>query len=185
MPSGIRKSYGSLLAFMGEAFSDFADEVGKSNIPIETISTGDPNAIRNCEAVSSMVKADVFSTLGDCARIWADLRDLNYYNPEHNTVQPVETEVGGKTVQGTPSKKPKRRTDYEAANPKAKSDGTIDLGVGNLDGEFSLDNGGLPGIDGANFGAGGQWQKDQSSSNEPHENISMVGTGVGDNIFKI
>lgn len=182
MPKGIRKSYGALMSFMGSAFSEFAEAVGNSNINIDNISTGDPNAIRNCEAISTMVKADVFSTLGDCARIWSDLRDLNYYDSEQNTVQPVETEVGGKTVQGTPSNKPKRKNDYDAANPKAKGkskknaptplgqfEGVGDLGVGNLDGDVDLNGGGMS-FDASDFGSGGQWEQFHIDESSPLAN---------------
>lgn len=121
LPPTVQKGYTTMLTHIMSSFNDFVEELDASNIPLSMISIGDPNAIRNSEAISTMVKANIFSTMGDCARIWSNLRDLNYYNPEHNTVQPVENEVGNKTIEGTPSIKPSRRTDLDAANPNARA----------------------------------------------------------------
>lgn len=119
LPPKIRRSYGSLCTSISNSLNEFANEIANSNIPLQVMSLGDPNAIRNCEAISTMVKSSIFSNLGDCARLWSDLRDLNYYDVEQNTVQPVETEVGDKTVEGKQSKKPKTRSNIDAANQKA------------------------------------------------------------------
>lgn len=119
LPPKIKRSYGTLCTAISNAFNELADDIANSNIPLQVMSLGDPFAIRNCEAISTMVKSSIFSSLGDCARLWSDLRNLNYFDVEQNTVQPIETEVGGKTVEGKQSAKPKRRTDLNAANPKA------------------------------------------------------------------
>lgn len=121
LPQAVQRGYAAMNAATAQSYSNFAEEIANSNIPIGMVSVGDCNAIRNCEAISSMVKMNIFQNLGDCARLWSDLRNLNYYNPEQNTVQPVKTEVANKTVEGTPIKKPAGSNDYKAANPKAKA----------------------------------------------------------------
>lgn len=116
LPPGIQKGYASMQGNIHHSFSDFIEEVARSGNLIDTVQTGDGNAIRNAEAISTMVKAGIFSRLGDCARIWNELRSINYYDPSQNAQEPVAEEVDGKTVEGKPSNKPNRRTDADTAN---------------------------------------------------------------------
>lgn len=122
LPPGIRKGYGSLMSNIASAYEDFATVLAASNIPLDLMQVGDYNAIRNAESVSMMIRANIFSKMGDCARVWRDLRNLNYYKPEQNTVQPAPESaiVANKTVTGTPKKKPINKTDNRALAKNVK-----------------------------------------------------------------
>lgn len=122
LPPGIRKGYGSLMSNIASAYEDFATVLAASNIPLDLMQVGDYNAIRNAESVSMMIRANIFSKMGDCARVWRDLRNLNYYKPEQNTVQPApeSAAVANKTVTGTPKKKPVNKTDNRALAKNVK-----------------------------------------------------------------
>lgn len=107
---------------IASAYEDFATVLAASNIPLDLMQVGDYNAIRNAESVSMMIRANIFSKMGDCARVWRDLRNLNYYKPEQNTVQPApeSAAVANKTVTGTPKKKPVNKTDNRALAKNVK-----------------------------------------------------------------
>lgn len=122
LPPGIRRGYGSLMSNIASAYEDFATVLAASNIPLDLMQVGDYNAIRNAESVSMMIRANIFSKMGDCARVWRDLRNLNYYKPEQNTVQPApeSAAVANKTVTGTPKNKPINKTDNRALAKNVK-----------------------------------------------------------------
>lgn len=133
LPPGIRKGYGSLMSNIASAYEDFASVLATSNIPLDLMQVGDYNAIRNAESVSMMIRANIFSKMGDCARVWRDLRNLNYYKPEQNTVQPApeSAAVANKTVTGTPKKKPVNKTDNRALAKNVKVETKSDDAKGN------------------------------------------------------
>ena len=126
---GVAKGYSTLNTNILDSFKNFAEELANSNIPLDLIQVGDYDCIRNSEAISTMVKSNIFSLMGDCARVWNNLRSLNYYKQEQNTVKPApaSAEVSNKTITGTPKKKPINKSDASATlyNVKAVTGGGV------------------------------------------------------------
>lgn len=98
----LEKSYRVIMANMSESFSDFAQKFNNAGLGKELQTVGDSHAESYAKDISSAVKVNVVSNLGDCARIWENMRRLRVYDPSKNAKKPIAT-VGNKTADGVPT----------------------------------------------------------------------------------
>lgn len=98
----VEKSYRTMLGSMSMSFAEFGDKLKKLGLGKETQSVGDSKAEEKAQDISTAVKVNVVSNLGDCARLWENMRRLRVYDPSKNTKKPVAT-VGNKTSDGVPT----------------------------------------------------------------------------------
>lgn len=100
----VEKSYRTLMANMSGSFADFSKKLKDSGLEKETNTVGDKQAEQMAKDISSAVKVNVVSNLGDCSRIWEQMRRLRIYDPSKNTKGPINTTISNKSVDGTPKK---------------------------------------------------------------------------------
>lgn len=97
----IEKSYRTMLGHMSSSFEEFGKKLQKIGLGKETETVGDTKAEAIAKDISSSVKVNVVSNLGDCARIWENMRRLRVYDPSKNAKKPLAS-VGKKTADGNP-----------------------------------------------------------------------------------
>lgn len=97
----IEKSYRVMMGNMSQSFSEFGEKLKKIGLGKEAQSVGDSKAEEKASDIASAVKINVISNLGDCARLWENMRRLRVYDPSKNTKKPLAT-VGNKTADGAP-----------------------------------------------------------------------------------
>lgn len=95
------KSYRVMMSNMSLAFSEFGEKLNKIGLGKETQTVGDSKAEERAADIASAVKVNVVSNLGDCSRLWENMRRLRVYDPSKNTKGPLAT-VGNKTPDGNP-----------------------------------------------------------------------------------
>lgn len=80
----------------------FLSRCAKAGI-IDDVKLGDPVAIDRAETISAATKANLYSTLGDCARLWQYMRTFNPYNPDQNKKVPINESmrIDNKNTNGT------------------------------------------------------------------------------------
>jgi hypothetical protein len=100
----VEKSYRTLMANMSGSFADFSKKLKDNGLEKETNTVGDKQAEQMAKDISSAVKVNVVSNLGDCSRIWEQMRRLRIYDPSKNTKGPINTTISNKSVDGTPKK---------------------------------------------------------------------------------
>ena len=93
--------YRTMMAGISQSFKEFAEKFNKAGLGKELQTVGDAHAESYAKEISSAVKVNVVSNLGDCARIWENMRRLRVYDPSKNAKAPLAT-VGNKTPDGTP-----------------------------------------------------------------------------------
>ena len=99
----VQSAFTQINAHLQKSYTDFAKNVKDSGFGDIALSAGDPNAIERAEIVATPTKVNVFSQLGDCARMWEQMRRLNLYDPNQNKKAPIAETVGKKTTDGTPT----------------------------------------------------------------------------------
>ena len=97
----IEKSYRVMMGNMSASFAEFGEKLNKIGLGKETQTVGDSKAEEKATDIASAVKVNVVSNLGDCARIWENMRRLRVYDPSKNVKAPLAT-VGNKTADGNP-----------------------------------------------------------------------------------
>lgn len=112
------KGYRIMLKNMGLQADELKEKVKKANMEKETQTLGDSEAEKVAENIAPAVKMNIFANMGDCARLWEQMRRLNLYDPSKNTKGPIDDADlnTSKTVQGTPKKAPATRNDTALAN---------------------------------------------------------------------
>jgi hypothetical protein len=98
----IEISYRTMLGNMSLSFSEFSEKLKKHNLSKEIGTVGDKNAEVRAKDVAAAVKVGVVSNLGDCARIWEQMRRLRVYDPSKNTKGPFNNSISKKTPDGNP-----------------------------------------------------------------------------------
>lgn len=83
-----QQSYAILYNNVYEHMKDFADECNKAGIA-STAHIGDPMAIPRAEAIDGATKVNIMHDLGDCARIWEQMRRYNPYDSSQNKKGPL------------------------------------------------------------------------------------------------
>jgi hypothetical protein len=99
----VQSAFSQINAYIEKSYTDFAKNIKDSGLGDIALSAGDPNAISRAEIVATPTKVNVFSKLGDCARMWEQMRRLNLYDPNQNKKGPIDAPVGKKTTDGTPT----------------------------------------------------------------------------------
>ena len=95
------KGYRVLMASISESFNEFAKKFNDAGLGAELQTVGDANAESYAKDIATSVKVNVISNLGDCARIWENMRRLRVYDPSKNTKKPIPG-VGNKDADGVP-----------------------------------------------------------------------------------
>lgn len=98
----LQGAYSQIATQMERSYDEFAKNVKDAGLGDIALSGGDPNAIERAEIVATPTKVNVFSKLGDCARMWEQLRRLNVYDPKQNKKQPIAEPEGKKNTDGAP-----------------------------------------------------------------------------------
>ena len=106
------KGYRVLMAGMAESFNEFAQKFNEAGLGAELQTVGDAKAESYAKDIATSVKVNVISNLGDCARIWENMRRLRVYDPAKNTKSPIPV-VGNKTPDGVPVNSYTPSTDVE------------------------------------------------------------------------
>ncbi len=100
----VEKAYRAVMGNMSSSFEDFAKKLIKLGLEKETKTIGDKHAEQMAKDIAPSVKVNVVSNLGDCARIWEQMRRLRVYDPSKNAKGPIATTLGNKNVDGTPKR---------------------------------------------------------------------------------
>lgn len=95
----LEKAYRTVLANMSASWDEFAKKVESTGGSNELKTVGDPKAEERAKEVSSAIKVNIVSNLGDCSRIWENMRRLRVYDPSKNAKKPFE-QISNKTVDG-------------------------------------------------------------------------------------
>lgn len=97
----VEKAYRVMMSSMSKSFAEFGEKLKKIGLGKEASSVGDSKAEEIASDIASAVKVNIVSNLGDCARIWENMRRLRVYDPSKNAKAPLAT-VGNKTADGNP-----------------------------------------------------------------------------------
>lgn len=97
----VERGYRTLMAGISQSFAELAKKFKDAGISKELQTVGDAKAESRAKDISSAVKVNVVSNLGDCSRIWENMRRLRVYDPSKNAKKPLAT-VGNKTPDGIP-----------------------------------------------------------------------------------
>lgn len=112
------KGYRIMLKMMGMQAEELQQKVQTAGMEKETQTLGDADAESVAENIAPAVKMNIFANMGDCARLWEQMRRLNIYDPSKNVLGPIDDADlnTSKTVQGTPKNAPIVRNDTALAN---------------------------------------------------------------------
>lgn len=108
----LSKAYSTMMAGMAASASDFSKKLKNAGLSKDATTAGDPKAENMAKDISSAIKVNIVSNLGDCSRIWENMRRLRAYDPAANAKKPFEA-VSKKTVDGNPAPNYTPRTDVE------------------------------------------------------------------------
>lgn len=108
----LSKAYSTMMAGMAASASDFSKKLKNAGLSKDATTAGDPKAENMAKDISSAIKVNIVSNLGDCSRIWENMRRLRMYDPAANAKKPFEA-VSKKTVDGNPAPNYIPRTDVE------------------------------------------------------------------------
>ena len=100
----VEKAYRTLMANLSGSFADFSKKLKDNGLEKETNTVGDKQAEQMSKDIAAAVKVNVVSNLGDCARIWEQMRRLRVYDPSKNTKGPINASISNKSVDGTPKR---------------------------------------------------------------------------------
>lgn len=98
----VELGYRTMMAGISQSFNDFAKKFNDAGLGAELQTVGDSKAESYAKDISTAVKVNVISNLGDCSRIWENMRRLRVYDPSKNAKKPLAA-VGNKTADGTPA----------------------------------------------------------------------------------
>lgn len=126
----LSKAYSTMMAGMAASASDFSKKLKKAGLSKDAATSGDPKAEDMAKDISSAIKVNIVSNLGDCSRIWENMRRLRAYDPAANAKKPFE-QISKKTVDGNPAPNYTPRTDVEL-KPKPLSVQDAPSGTSNI-----------------------------------------------------
>ena len=109
----IEKGYRTMMGNMSSSFEEFSKKLQKSGLQKEVATVGDSKAEERAKDISAAVKVNVVSNLGDCARIWENMRRLRVYDPSKNAKKPFNGNISKKTPDGNPVNTYSTSTDVE------------------------------------------------------------------------
>lgn len=108
----LEKAYRTVLANMSASWDEFAKKVESTGGSNELKTVGDPKAEERAKEVATAVKVNIVSNLGDCSRIWENMRRLRVYDPSKNAKKPFE-QISNKTVDGAVQPNYNTRSDVD------------------------------------------------------------------------
>ena len=97
----VEHGYHQMIKFMSKLFGDLGKSMKEAGVSQNAQVVGDKKAEEKVEKVAALVKTQVVSQLGDCARIWERMRRLRNYDPSKNTKRPFDTSANIKNADGT------------------------------------------------------------------------------------
>lgn len=97
----IEKSYRVMMSNMSQSFEEFGKKLEEAGLKKETQTVGDSEAESRAAEIAASVKVNVVSNLGDCSRLWENMRRLRVFDSSKNTKAPLPT-VGPKDSDGKP-----------------------------------------------------------------------------------
>lgn len=106
------KAYRTMMASMSESIGEFTNKIRGTDIAKDTATFGDPKAEGRAKDISSAIRVNIISNLGDCSRIWEQMRRLRFYDPSSNAKEPFDA-ISKKTVDGIPEPNYIPQTDVE------------------------------------------------------------------------
>ena len=112
------KMYRGIMSNLGLKGKEYAKNMTEAGYGKNLQTRGDAAAEKRAENLAAAVKMNIFQNMGDCARIWEQMRRLNVYDPSQNAQGPIDdTEISNKkNVNGTPKVTPPTRTDNALKN---------------------------------------------------------------------
>ena len=112
------KGYRKMMSMMGFQFQELGNELVKNGVGQAAAKTGDKGAEEKANEISALVKTKIVSTLGDCNRIWEQMRRLRVYDPAANGKKPFDTSSSKKNADGS-LKREYQTQDDSALKPKS------------------------------------------------------------------
>ena len=111
------KGYRTMMKTLSNQVINLTEKNRKANLEKEVTSVGDSRAEEVSEAAAGAVKLNIFANMGDCARIWEQMRRLRIFDASQNAKGPIdESSVNAtRTVEGLPKNMPTARTDNSMA----------------------------------------------------------------------
>lgn len=109
--------YRTMMKALSNQVISLTEKNRKANLEKEVTSVGDSRAEEVSEAASGAVKLNIFANMGDCARMWEQLRRYRVYDASQNAKGPIdESSVNTtRTVEGLPKNMPGARTEDSLA----------------------------------------------------------------------
>lgn len=98
----IEKSYRTMLGSMSKSYEEFSKKLQSKGLGKDVTTFGDKKAEEMAKDVGAAVKVNVVSNLGDCARIWEQMRRLRVYDPSKNAKKPFNGTMSKKSPDGNP-----------------------------------------------------------------------------------
>lgn len=97
----LEKGYRKMMTMMGFQFQELGNELVKNGVGEAAAKMGDKGAEEKANNISALAKTKIVSTLGDCSRIWEQMRRLKVYDPSKNSKKPFDTSMSKKNADGT------------------------------------------------------------------------------------
>lgn len=113
----LEKGYRKMMTMMGFQFQELGNELVKNGVGHAAAVMGDKGAEEKANNIAALTKTKIVSTLGDCSRIWEQMRRLKVYDPSKNGKKPFDTSMTKKNADGT-LKREYQTQDDSALKPK-------------------------------------------------------------------
>ena len=113
----LEKGYRKMMTMMGFQFQEFGNELVNKGVGEAAAKTGDKGAEEKANNIAALAKTKIVSTLGDCSRIWEQMRRLRVYDPSKNGKAPFDTSTSKKNADGS-LKRQYETQDDSALKPK-------------------------------------------------------------------
>lgn len=97
----LEKGYRKMMTMMGFQFQELGNELVKNGVGEAAAKMGDKGAEEKANNIAALAKTKIVSTLGDCSRIWEQMRRLKVYDPSKNGKKPFDTSMSKKNADGT------------------------------------------------------------------------------------
>lgn len=133
------RGYRTLLKDMELKVTEFSKKVSAVGLEKLAKTNGDCQAESISKNIGTAIKLNMFSNMGDCARLWEHMRRLRLYDSNSNGKKPMdESSVSSsKTVIGTPSINDNARNDNALKNPPKTS---VSSGIGTKPGKVDKES---------------------------------------------
>lgn len=114
----LEKGYRKMMTMMGFQFQELGNELVKNGVGETAAKMGDKGAEEKANNIAALAKTKIVSTLGDCSRIWEQMRRLKVYDPSKNSKKPFDTSSSKKNADGS-LKREYQTQDDSALKPKS------------------------------------------------------------------